>query len=77
MESSITYSSNLTNRNFFDLQTLPPRLLVVGGGYIGLKLGQGLTRLGSQTQMIVRGNRVLDREESEVSEVIVKALKQD
>jgi pyruvate/2-oxoglutarate dehydrogenase complex dihydrolipoamide dehydrogenase (E3) component len=67
----------LTNRNFFDLKELPPRLLVVGGGYIGLELGQGLTRLGSKTQMIVRGDRVLDREESEVSEILVKALDQD
>ncbi|MCY7277694.1 MAG: FAD-dependent oxidoreductase, partial [Phormidesmis sp. CAN_BIN44] len=67
----------LTNRNFFDLQILPPRLLVIGGGYIGLELGQGLARLGSQTQIIVRGDRVLDREESEVSEVLVTALEQD
>jgi dihydrolipoamide dehydrogenase len=67
----------LTNRNFFDLKELPPRLLVVGGGYIGLELGQGLTRLGSKTQIIVRGDRVLDREESEVSEILVKALEQD
>jgi len=67
----------LTNRNFFDLQTLPPRLLVIGGGYIGLELGQGIARLGSQTQIIVRGDRVLDREESEVSEVLVTALEQD
>ncbi len=67
----------LTNRNFFDLQTLPPRLLVIGGGYIGLELGQGLARLGSQTQIIVRGDRVLDREESEVSQVLATALEQD
>jgi pyruvate/2-oxoglutarate dehydrogenase complex dihydrolipoamide dehydrogenase (E3) component len=67
----------LTNRNFFDLKELPPRLLVVGGGYIGLELGQGLTRLGSQTQIIVRGDRVLDREEFEVSEVLVKAFERD
>jgi pyruvate/2-oxoglutarate dehydrogenase complex dihydrolipoamide dehydrogenase (E3) component len=67
----------LTNRNFFDLQELPPRLLVVGGGYIGLELGQGLTRLGSQTQIIVRGDRVLDHEESAVSDIVVKALEQD
>ncbi|MBV8886227.1 MAG: FAD-dependent oxidoreductase [Chroococcidiopsidaceae cyanobacterium CP_BM_RX_35] len=67
----------LTNRNFFDLNTLPPRLLVIGAGYIGLELGQGLARLGSQTHLIVRGDRVLDREESEISEVLAEALKQD
>jgi dihydrolipoamide dehydrogenase len=67
----------LTNRNFFDLQALPPRLLVIGGGYIGLELGQGLARLGSQTQMIVRGDRVLSQEESEVGETLAEAFQQD
>ncbi|MBD2103924.1 NAD(P)/FAD-dependent oxidoreductase [Leptolyngbya sp. FACHB-261] len=67
----------LTNRNFFDLKALPPRLLVIGAGYIGLELGQGLARLGSQTHLIVRGNRVLGQEEPEVSEVLAEALKQD
>ncbi|MEH1904468.1 MAG: FAD-dependent oxidoreductase [Nostoc sp.] len=67
----------LTNRNFFDLKALPPRLLVIGAGYIGLELGQGLARLGSQTHLIVRGDRVLDREETDVSLVLAEALKQD
>jgi pyruvate/2-oxoglutarate dehydrogenase complex dihydrolipoamide dehydrogenase (E3) component len=67
----------LTNRNFFDLQTLPSRLLIIGAGYIGLELGQGLARLGSQTHLIVRGDRVLNQEEPEVSEVLAAALQQD
>ncbi len=67
----------LTNRNFFDLKILPSRLLVVGAGYIGLELGQGLARLGSQTHLIVRGDRVLGQEEPEVSEVLAEALQQD
>lgn len=67
----------LTNRNFFDLNALPPRLLVIGAGYIGLELGQGLARLGSQTHFIVRGDRVLNQEEPEVSEVLAEALQQD
>ncbi|MDZ7958269.1 MAG: FAD-dependent oxidoreductase [Aulosira sp. DedQUE10] len=67
----------LTNRNFFDLNTLPARLLVIGGGYIGLELGQGLARLGSQTHLIVRGDRLLGQEEPDVSEVLAAALKQD
>ena len=67
----------LTNLNFFDLHSLPPRTLVIGAGYIGLELGQGLARLGSETQMIVRGDRVLSQEEPEVSEVLAQALERD
>ncbi|BCL34767.1 dihydrolipoyl dehydrogenase family protein [Nostoc sp. MS1] len=67
----------LTNRNFFDLQQIPPRLLVVGGGYIALELGQGMARLGSQTELIVRGDRLLAQEESDVSAVLADAFEQD
>ncbi|MBW4520109.1 MAG: FAD-dependent oxidoreductase [Scytolyngbya sp. HA4215-MV1] len=67
----------LTNRNLFDLSALPPRLLVIGAGYIGLELGQGLARLGSQTHLMVRGDRLLDREEAAVSEVLAEAFQQD
>jgi pyruvate/2-oxoglutarate dehydrogenase complex dihydrolipoamide dehydrogenase (E3) component len=67
----------LTNRNFFDMQQLPPRLLVIGGGYIALELGQGMARLGSQTELIVRGNRLLDREDADVSNVMAEAFDRD
>jgi pyruvate/2-oxoglutarate dehydrogenase complex dihydrolipoamide dehydrogenase (E3) component len=67
----------LTNRNFFDLQQLPPRLLVVGGGYIALELGQGMAQLGSQTELIVRGDRLLDREDADVSNVMAEAFDRD
>lgn len=75
--SGLAGTPYLTNRNFFDLSSLPPRLLVIGGGYIGLELGQGLARLGSQTHLIVRGDRVLDHEEPDVSEVLGEAFRQD
>lgn len=67
----------LTNRNFFDLKELPPRLLVIGGGYIGLELGQGLARLGSETHLIVRGDRLLAQEEPDVSDTLAEAFRQD
>ncbi|MEH2247831.1 FAD-dependent oxidoreductase [Nostoc sp.] len=67
----------LTNRNFFDLQKLPPGLLVIGAGYISLELGQGLARLGSETDIIVRGSHLLDHEEPDVSETLAEALKRD
>ena len=59
------------------MQQLPPRLLVVGGGYIALELGQGMARLGSQTELIVRGDRLLDREDADVSRVMAEAFDRD
>ncbi|MGA7936913.1 MAG: FAD-dependent oxidoreductase [Kovacikia sp.] len=70
-------SPYLTNRNFFDLTELPPRLLVMGAGYIGLELGQGLARLGSETHVIARGDRILAQEEPEVSQTLVEAFQRD
>lgn len=67
----------LTNLNFFDLHQLPPRTLVMGAGYIGLELGQGLARLGSETHIILRGDRILSNEEPDVSEILAESLKQD
>jgi pyruvate/2-oxoglutarate dehydrogenase complex dihydrolipoamide dehydrogenase (E3) component len=67
----------LTNRNFFDLKELPKRLIVLGAGYIGLELGQGLARLGTDTHVIVRGDRLLAQEELDVSETLAEAFRQD
>ena len=37
----------LDSTSFFRQRVLPRRLLVIGGGYIGLELGQGMARCGS------------------------------
>ncbi len=67
----------LTNANFFDLRELPRRTAVLGGGYIGLELGQGLARLGSQVHLIHRGKRPLDHEEPEIGDTLTTALERD
>ena len=67
----------LTNENFFELRELPQRALVLGGGYVGLELGQGLARLGSHVRIIDHNPRVLSREEADVSEVLQSSLARD
>lgn len=67
----------LTDRTVFDLAALPERLIVLGGGYVGLELGQGFRRLGSEVAVIAGGERVLEREAPEVSGVLARALERD
>ncbi|HEY7980882.1 MAG TPA: FAD-dependent oxidoreductase [Candidatus Eremiobacteraceae bacterium] len=67
----------LTNASFFDLTKRPEQLLVLGGGYIGLELGQGMSRCGSHVDIIDSNPRVLSREESDASAELQKGLTQD
>jgi pyruvate/2-oxoglutarate dehydrogenase complex dihydrolipoamide dehydrogenase (E3) component len=64
----------LTNENLFDLEELPRRLVVIGGGYIGVEIAQALARLGSNVTVVEQGPRILASEEPEVSEVIAAVL---
>jgi pyruvate/2-oxoglutarate dehydrogenase complex dihydrolipoamide dehydrogenase (E3) component len=67
----------LTNLTFFDQRTLPRRTLVIGGGYIGLELGQGLARCGSAVHLVHTAERVLTNEEPAVSAVLQRSLVRD
>ena len=67
----------LTYRNFWDLEALPDRTLILGGGYTGLELGQGLARLGSSVHIVDTNERILSRESPEVSRVVFEALEEE
>ena len=67
----------LTNANFFDLTEMPKSAIVMGGGYIGLELGQGLARCGASVHVIESHARVLAREESDASSELEKGLRAD
>ena len=64
----------LTNDTVFDLRKLPERLVVMGGGPIGLELAQAFNRLGSQVTIVEGLDRVANREEPETSEAITQVL---
>jgi pyruvate/2-oxoglutarate dehydrogenase complex dihydrolipoamide dehydrogenase (E3) component len=62
----------LTNGSVFALRELPERLIAIGGGYIGCELGQALRRLGAEVAIIDPGDRLLAREDPQVSAEIEK-----
>jgi glutathione reductase (NADPH) len=49
----------LTSNEIFDLETLPQRLLVLGGGYIAVEFAGIFSGLGSTVTLAYRGDKVL------------------
>ncbi len=49
----------ITSNEAFDLPRLPERIVIVGGGYIAVEFAGIFSRLGSQTTIVHRGDRIL------------------
>lgn len=70
-------SGCLTSDTVWDLEALPPRLLVLGGGPIGCELAQAFARLGSQVTLVEMADRLLPREDADVSAFIEDCFRQE
>jgi len=66
-----------TNSSLMDIDFIPEDLLIVGGSYIGLEFGQMFRRFGSKVTIIERGDRVLSKEDEDVSEAIEEIMKDE
>jgi pyruvate/2-oxoglutarate dehydrogenase complex dihydrolipoamide dehydrogenase (E3) component len=58
----------LENRRAMALDALPEHLVVLGGGYVGCELAQMFRRFGSEVTIVDRGERLLAREDADVSD---------
>jgi pyruvate/2-oxoglutarate dehydrogenase complex dihydrolipoamide dehydrogenase (E3) component len=67
----------LTSETLWELQTLPERLLVMGGGPIGCELAQSFARLGSAVTLVDMAPRILPRDDREASELVAASLDED
>lgn len=68
---------HLTNVSILDLNELPKHLIIIGGSYIGLEFGQIFKRFGSRVTIIERGDRIIRKEDKDISEEILNFLKAD
>jgi pyruvate/2-oxoglutarate dehydrogenase complex dihydrolipoamide dehydrogenase (E3) component len=64
----------LTNIEALDLDYLPPHLIVLGGGYVGLEFAQAYRRFGSRVTVIQQQPQLMAREDRDVSDEIQRIL---
>jgi len=60
----------LTSDNLWDLEELPRRLLVMGGGPIGCELAQSFARLGSEVTIVDMMPQLMPREDADVAALV-------
>ena len=63
-----------TNSTLLDIDFLPPRLIIVGGSYIGLEFAQIYRRFGSEVTVIEMAPRLIPREDEDVSAAVAGIL---
>jgi mercuric reductase len=60
-----------------ELRELPASLVIIGGGYIAVELGQMFARLGTEVTILERGERILSGGEPEISESVAASLRDE
>ena len=67
----------VTSNTIWDIQDLPKKLLVIGGGAIGCELAQAFCRIGSEVVLLEAMERILIKEDPEVSEIVANHMSDD
>ncbi len=65
-----------TNETIFGLQELPRRLVIIGGGPVGVELAQAYRRLGADVT-ILEAAKILGREDAELADVVIRRLREE
>jgi mercuric reductase len=76
-ETPYLTSDLLTSEEEMELREVPRSLIVIGGGYIALELGQMFARFGSEVTILERSERILKDSEPEISFALADILRDD
>ncbi|WP_426997010.1 dihydrolipoyl dehydrogenase family protein [Pseudarthrobacter sp. N5] len=66
----------VTSETVWDLEEIPARLVIIGGGPVACELGQAFARLGSQVSVLAR-SQMLPKEDRDAAALIRRSLEND
>ncbi|MFZ6008791.1 MAG: dihydrolipoyl dehydrogenase family protein [Bacteroidota bacterium] len=65
------------NESVFDLKDLPKKVLVVGGGPVGIEISQALSQLGSEVTVVHRRKNILPHDEPDLTRILLSRLESE
>ncbi len=73
----VEYVKYYDNESIFHISELPQRLLVIGGGRVGVELAQAMSRLGSKVTVIQHGDRILVHDDQTITDILLAQLRNE
>jgi pyruvate/2-oxoglutarate dehydrogenase complex dihydrolipoamide dehydrogenase (E3) component len=73
----IEHVTYFDNESIFHLNKLPQHMVVVGGGPVGVEIGQALSRLGVRVCIVQKGKTLLKNDPAGITEVLVEQLRRE
>src|SRR5262245_35285981 len=70
-------SMPLTHIEALELDHIPKHLVVLGGGYVGLELGQAFRRFGSEVTLLDRNSRLAHHEDEDISQALAEMCRDE
>ncbi len=63
-----------THEDVFDIPSVPENFVFIGAGPVSMELAQAFSRLGSRVSVIVRGKRILKKEDRSISHILQERM---
>ena len=60
-----------------ELESIPASVVVLGGGYTAVELGQFLARMGAKTSILIRGTHLLSSTDDDVGDALTRYYRED
>lgn len=67
----------LTNESLFEIEDMPGKLIIVGGGPIGSEMSQAFSRLGTEVHVVDMLPGILSNDDSELTSMLKKTLEKE
>ena len=74
LKENLAGGTVMTNREVLDLTEIPEKLVVIGGGVIGLEMASYFSSVGSKVTVVEMMNKIAGPTENEISKILQKTL---